>query len=300
MVYGLINIKDTAQYVRINRGYSSAGDPHTYTQIDDSVNYPYDAFDVFLQEYRDGMPTGDPIEYFPVSREKEPGMFSNRSNCVYKTIVPIQKDCEYKLQVIDKETGREVWGRASVMGHMTIEESFYWERAFYRVNYVAEKVPEYEGSFDPRDHEHYIVRFLYWEHRDGSTEYKYVDWVPTMEHLKSIEDDDTTYQLFDDYFKYLSESIPVDPSVKREARGVDYMLALPGKELDTYIQINDQPTNPHFFPDYSNLHNGYGIFGSKYYYTYFGLMLKKRTIDTISWGKHLYHHRFADSNGEWH
>ncbi len=300
VVYALINIKDTAQYLRVNRGYSTSGDPNNFTQVNDSINYPFDAFDVFLEEYNNGSLVGDPVQYQPIDRQKEPGLFSNASNCVYKTTTPINEDSEYKLRVINRATGSETWGMASVLGGMTLEESFYWERAFYRVNYAAEIVPDYVGTLDPYDHEHYIMRFLYWEYAGGETHYKYVDWVPSMDPFKGIADDDTLYQLFDAYYKYLSEEIPVDPGVKRRARGVDYMLALPGEELQYFIQVYEQPTNPHFFPEYNNMHDGNGIFGSKYYYTYFGLKLKMKTIDTISWGRYLYHHRFADSNGEWH
>lgn len=108
----------------------------------------------------------------------------------------------------------------------------------------------------------------------------------------STDNDPLNYTQINDSVNY--------PGIKRRARGVDYMLALPGKELRNFIQVYEQLTNPHFFPDYSNLQDGFGIFGSKYYYTYFGLKLKKRTIDTISWGRHLINHRFADSKGEWH
>ena len=41
IVYGVVNIKDTSQYVRINRVYSSPNDdPTQYAQVNDSVNYP--------------------------------------------------------------------------------------------------------------------------------------------------------------------------------------------------------------------------------------------------------------------
>ncbi len=299
IVYGIINIKDTAQYLRINRLFSTNDNPYNSAQVNDSVNYSH-KFDVFLEEYKDGEMIGVPVEYFPVDRQKEPGLFSNESNCVYKTNTSINADCEYKLRIINRETGNEVYGTASVLGSVDVEGSFYWERAFYRVNYSAEPLPDYTGSLDPNDHDHYIVRFLYREYKNGQTYFKYVDWVPTMNPLKVINDDDTAYQLFDKYFEYLSEMIPVDPAVKRTARGVDYMLALPGKELENFIAVYEQPTNPHFYPDYTNMEEGEGVFGSKYYYTYFGLKLKLRTIDTISWGRHLINHRFSDSNGEWH
>ncbi len=300
IVYGLIDIRDTAQYVRINRGFSTSNDPYNYTMINDSVNYSQDAFEVFLEEYKDGYMTGEPVKYEPVDRQKEPGLFSNESNCVYKTTEHIHKDCEYKLRVINRNTGNEIWAKSTVLGGITFEESFDWERALYRVNYYAEPLPEYDGSLNNEDHEHYIMRFLYWEYANGETLHKYVDWVPSMEQFKAMNDDDTTYQLFDEYYEYLATQILVDPTVKRRARGVDYMIALPGKELQSFIIVYEQPTNPHFFPEYTNVHNGSGVFGSKYKYTYFGLMLKRRTIDTISWGKHLYHHRFVDSYGDWH
>jgi hypothetical protein len=301
IVYGLINIKDTVQYVRINRGFSTQGDPYEVTMINDSVNYPHDIFEVFLEEYRNGEMVGDPVPYEAVDRQKEPGLFSNESNCVYRTEVPIHKDCEYKLRVIEKETGREIWGEAGVLGNVTMEEAFGWERSFYRVDYYAEPLQtDYDGSLDPSEHKHYIMRFLYWEYADGETYHKYVDWIPSIDQAKAIADDDTTLQLFDEYYEYLASQIPVNANVKRRARGVDYMLALPGPELQTYSVVYEQPTNPHFFPQYSNMSNDRGVFSSKYFYTYFGLKFKKRTVDTISWGRHLYYHRFADSKGEWH
>ena len=301
IVYGVINLKDTAQYLRINRAYSSPDDdPLNYTQVNDSVNYPQDIFEVYLEEYQGGELIGDPVQYYAIDRQKEPGLFSSESNCVFKTSTYINENSEYKVIVINKESGHEITGDCAVLGGITIEESFAWERAFYRVNYVAEKLPFYEGSLDPTEHDNYIVRFLYWEYVNDETLYKYVDWVPTQNPLKDVDDDDTTYQLFDAYYKYLAENIEIDPTIKRRARGVDYMLALPGKELQSYIEVYGQPTNPHFYPEYSNLSDGRGVFGSKYFYTYFGLKLKKRTVDTISWGKHLINHRFADSDGEWH
>jgi len=301
IIYGVINIKDTVQYIRINRVYSAPfDDPYLYTQVNDSVNYPHDRFQVFLEEYKNGQMLGVPIQYEAADRQKEPGLFSSESNCVYRTSTPVNEDCEYKLRVINNETGHETYATAEVLGGITIEESFSWERAFFRINYVEESLPEYDGSLDPVGHEHYIVRFLYWEYVGNETLYKYVDWVPSMHHLKNIGDDDDTIQMFDAYWKYISEKIEIDPTIKRRARGIDYMLALPGKELQTYIVVNEQPTNPHYFPDYSNMIDGEGVFGSKYFYTYFGLKLKLRTIDTISWGRHLIDHRFSDRYGEWH
>ena len=297
VIYGVINQKDSVQYVRINRVYTSPhDDPLNYTQVNDSVNYPQEIFEVFLEEYQDGELVGEPIEYYPVDRQKEPGLFSNESNCVFKTDKEIKKDCEYKIRVINKETGHESWGTAPVLGGVSIKESFSWERAFYRVNYPAERLPDYEGSLDPTEIHEYIVRFLYWEFKGGETYYKYVDWVP---HLLTLKNEDSV-QMFDAYWEYLAENIEVDPNIKRQARGIDYMLALPGKEIQNYIIVYEQATNPHFYPEYSNMSEGAGVFGSKYFYTYFGLQLKKRTIDTISWGRHLINHRFSDSQGEWH
>lgn len=300
VIYAVINLKDSVQYLRINRMFTAPGTaPHEVMQVNDSVNYPHELFEAFLEEYRNNELYGEPIAYIPAERPKVPGLFANQSNCVFKVNVPINNTSTYKLKVINKETGQIATAETEVLGSMNLEESFIWERAYFRVNYVAENL-QYDGSLDPYDHPNYIVRFLYWESKNGLTSHKYVDWFPTFDPLKSISGDDTSFQLFDDYYRYLSEQIPVDPAVKRKARGVDYMLAIPGKQLQNYITVTSQPTNPHFYPDYSNITGGEGVFGSKYFYTYFGMALKKRTIDTISWGKHLINHRFADANGEWH
>ena len=51
VIYGVINIKDSVQYLRINSMYTAPYDaPYGYTSINDSVNYPQSLFEAYLEE----------------------------------------------------------------------------------------------------------------------------------------------------------------------------------------------------------------------------------------------------------
>jgi hypothetical protein len=301
VVYCILNPKDSTQYVRINRMYY-CDDAYAFPQNPDSVTYPFGEWEVYLEQWRNDQIIAEPVYFAPThGLPKEPGTFATDNHVLYFSTEPLLTKCEYVLKCRNKKSGLELEARASSLGkynYVTVSDD---RRTYHAASYFPEQM-NYHGSLFFQNYEHRITRFYYQEIRDDSLRYLYVDWFPRENPLliAPLKDDSTEGQFSDDYYRYLSECIPVDPDVKRVAVGVDKMFSIANEELFTYINLYTNNDIYYFVPDFTNITNGKGIFSCRYHYTYFGQKLRPETIDTISFGKYLKNHRFADSQGHWH
>jgi hypothetical protein len=301
VVYCLLNPKDTAQFVRINRMYLS-DDAYAYIQNADSVTYAFGEWEVLLEQWKNGEMAAEPIRFEPtLAYLKEPGAFSTENHVLYVSDEPLLNKCEYVLKCRNLKSGHELEARTLSLGKYNYVSVFDDIRKYHVASYFPEII-NYPYSLYHPSYDRKIIRFLYREMRGDNTYYKYVDWFPYENPLliAPMKDDSVEGQFHEDYYRYLSECIPVDPNVRRVAIGVDHMFTIANEELHRYIDLYNALGAYYYVPDYTNVENGKGIFSCRYHYTYFGKKLKAETIDTISYGRYLKNHRFADSHGLWH
>lgn len=301
VVYCLLNPKDTVQYVRINRLYQ-AEDAYAYVRVPDSVTYKFGVWEVMLERWENGEQIGNPICFEPtLSIPKETGLFTTENNVLYQSFAPLNTKCDYVLRCRNKETGIELWSQTSILGKNNIVSQFDDRRTYYAASYRQE-VLDYHGSLFHMSYDHKTIRFLYLEYYEDKVYRRYVDWYPRENPLLIAPNKEDTLdaQLPKEYFRYLSECIPVNPNVKRVAVGVDQMFTIANEELFRYINLYNATTQYFYIPDFTNIENGKGLFSCRYHFTFFGKKLKDKTIDTISHGRYLKNHRFADSDGNWH
>lgn len=301
VVYCILNQKDTTHYVRINRMFY-CDDAYEYMHVEDSVTYPFGEWEVSLEQWRDSLMVGDPIQFEPTLEiVKEEGNFPTGNNVIYKSNQPLLTKCKYVLKCRNKESALELKSSITSLGKYNSITVFDDSRAYYSPSYFQEIIVYHSSLYHPL-YDQKIVRFLYTEIKDNVKHYNYVDWFPRQNPLfiAPLKDDSLDAQLPEEYFRYLSECIPIDPDVKRQAIGVDHMFTIANEELFQYINLYNNEDIYFFIPDFTNIENGRGIFSCRYHYTYFGKQLKGETIDTISYGKYLKNHKFADSNGNWH
>ncbi len=298
-VYGTFNLKDTAQYVRINRVYTTGDNPADYARAADSVHIDPALFKVTLQRWVEGEPTGPPIEMVP-SRdfEKGPGAFTAEGYNQFKTTERLQIDSEYLLHVINTSSGYEMSARVSTFGRRTLHQSFLEMRYFNITQYKPERL-DYSGSLMPDQFEKMIQRLLYLEITPTDTVEKILDWRPWLEFYGAYKDDSSA-QFSDAYFQFIGESIPPDPAVKRIAVGVDKLLIVNSEELQLFIDLGASQGSLHYNPDYTNFDKGTGYLGFRYYYTFFAIALEAETRDSLALGRFTGTLNFADSQGQWH
>ena len=301
VVYCILNQKDTVQYVRINRMYQCENG-YDYMQNVDSITYAFGAWEVCLEQWRNGEMIADPIVFEPSTAiAKDNGPFTTGNHVLYKTEQGLLANCDYLLKCRKKDSGLELKAECSSLGkynYISVSED---SRTYYSPGYFQEII-DYHGSLFHPNYDRKIMRFLYLEYRNNVTYHKYVDLFPRENPLfiAPLKDDSLDAQFPAEYFRYLSECIPVDPEVRREAIGVDHMFTIANEELFRYISLYNDINAYFYVPDFTNFENAKGIFSCRYHYTYFGKLLKGETIDTISYGKYLKNHRFADSQGNWH
>ncbi len=299
-VYCTLNIKDTAQYARVNRIFLTSEDPYNSVVVADSVNADTSVIRVILQMWEGGVQVDSIILTPTTDFQKEDGTFATEQYYAYKTKEILAPGFDYKLVVRNTETGYSMTGETQILGSRNLKYAFKESKYFNASQYsnYAEQLPDYNGSLLPSQYEKRISRLLYYEYTDTDTLMKVLDWRPYYDSASFKNGNEN--QLPEEFYIYMGENIPVNPNVKRRAVAVDKMLVINDEELEIYIQMSNSANSSHYNPSYSSYDKGAGIFACRYYYTYFGMKLKDATLHEISWGPYTTNLRFADENGEWH
>lgn len=299
VVYGTLNLKDTAQYIRINKVFATSGDPALMAPVADCVNINPQHFEITLQRFQDDAAVDPPIALYPsTDYEKEEGLFSSSGYYTFKTNQRLQIDSRYTLRVRNTQTGYVMTATTPTFGRRTLHQSFLEKRYFNITQYKPESI-DYAGSLMPNQFEKRIQRLLYLELTDTDTTEKILDWRPWLYAYKGSAED-SSQQFIDDYFAFIATHIPFKPGVKRIAIGVDKLLILNDEELELFMEVSSTAGSLHYNPDYTNFDRGAGFIGCRYYYTYFAMDLKDETLDSLSYGRFTHALNFADAQGNWH
>lgn len=292
-VYCLINPRDTAQYVRIDRLFTSSDDPYQYVSLTDSIHIDPESVSVIIEESKEGV-IKRLIPLFPSNDyQKDEGLFTGEGYFTYKTTSLLYGDRDYTLRIEDQKTGSVMSATVAPIGNRNLEYSFRETRYYNLAQYVPEAL-EYDGSLNPGQFEKRLMRLLYYEYSDTDTAMKVVDWRYTW---NKDYNEDTTFQLSRGFLEHIASNISPSPGIYREAIGVDKIIILNDAILTSYIEYIDDMTPAHYIPQFTNFNTGAGIFASRYYYTYFALKLKDATLDSLAYGEYTKNLGFLDSNG---
>lgn len=294
----LLNLKDSVQYVRVNRVFFCSGDPAGYFQDPDSVNVDPAVIQVSLVTLEDGLPVGDTVLFSPTDGfTKEDGLFSSEDYFVFKSSVPLAPDRSYRLMIRNLETGFGMTAETALLGNRPLLYSFAETRYYNITQYQPEEI-DYEGSLITSQFDKRIIRLLYYEFRDEQAEMKYVDWRPPYLKSGGTAAADSA-QISDDLFRFYAENIPVVPGVRRKAVGIDKMLLINHEMVTLFIGYAGNLSSGQYIPGFTNFDKGAGLFSSRYYYTFFAMGLKPSTLDSLSYGRFTKDLGFADSGGNW-
>lgn len=294
--YCLLNLKDTVQYIRINRVFYSSDDPANYFQVPDSVNVDPDIMAVSMVSLLDGEPDGDSVVFTPTDAfPKDEGLFSSETYFVFKSTCLLKADRTYRITIRNTETGFKMKAETGLLGNRPLSYSFT-ETRYYNINQYQPEVIDYEGSLITSQFDKRIIRLVYYEYQGDQKVMKYCDWrSPYTKAFETGRED--TAQLSDDLFGYFAENIPVIPGIKRKAVGIDKMLVINDEMVSLFIGYSENLSSGQYIPGLSNFDHGVGLFASRYYYTFFAMGLKPKTIDSLAYGRFTKELGFADSGG---
>jgi hypothetical protein len=289
VVYGVLDPSDSVQYIRINKAFLGEGNAYTFAQVADSFQYP-DILDVKLERYKNNNFAGTiDLERFEGPPLKS-GIFASSPNYLYRTMGmdSIYQDSEYKLVVTNRQTGKVTTSRSVIVNKLS---SITNPVSFQTAVDFADPNNTFVTKFTRGNNARYYdlnLRFSYYE-----TEIANPSNVQTKSIVFKVGGVEYTNTAnleiavpYSSFYLGLKRNIPVDPTVYRTARSVDFIWVGGAEELYTYYQVNRPPTGINqSIPQYTNIDGGIGIFSSTYTDAMNNKLLSSRSLDSLKNGQ---------------
>lgn len=280
VIYGLIDVSQDTNFIRINRAFSSSNDNPInaldVALIADSCNYP-GKLDAKIVEYKTMYgnqfePTGVVFELDTITvHDKDTGVFYAPNQKVYYTNATFKTNTgsnKYKYRLVINKDNDTITAETGVVGGadfkiLTTQVNFTPE-SNNNTGRISFKPSENAVFYDVK------MTFNYKEERGGDMVEKQVKWNFGAQSVDDISYDGGTYSVYyidNSLFSLLQSAIGNDTvNVVRyfSDKPVDIMIAAGGEELYNYIQINAQAGGlSQSIPDFTNIKGGYGVFSSR-------------------------------------
>jgi len=314
VVYGLLNMRDTIHYVKINKAFLGEGNAFTYAQIADSNEYRDEDISRAMVFRRTN---GQRVDSFPLRDTlvagRQPGTFYSpvqrmyyfRENNVYnlpQSTIPVnlEQNSVYELELDIR--GERIASNAPIVNDFSIFSTV--QSPTVEVNMMA--TPQGYGSYtvrwtSNRDGKRYTVqyRFNYIEVRGTDSLAKSVtQFVGTRVASNSQTSTDMSVIIDGElFYSSLASAIPNDPAVtKRIFTGLDFLISVANDELHTFLTLSEPVTGiVEDRPAYSNVENGFGVFGSRYTKDVLGKRLNGASLNELINGQYTGMRRFCSS-----
>lgn len=274
VAFGLLSRADTAHYIRVEKAFV---DPNTsaleIAQIPDSLYY--ESIGVSVEEISTGTVyqlerVDGNLEGYP----REEGIFATAPNYLYKFKLPLNEELTpgrtYELKLTRGDNLPEVTAQTTVVSDMTVaapsttlrfeagrSTSFRWNAPggnaiFFdlslRLNYLENSVDEPSVFTD---------KSMFW---------------PLAKNIDRDDNNETLgeFSLADgnDFFRFIALTLSQQPGSQgllRDFKNVDIVVTGGDQNLFDYINIgqaNTGITSSQVIPNFTNLSEGFGIFGS--------------------------------------
>ena len=123
IVFGLLNINEDTQYVKIQKAYLTEGNAYEEARNPENLYY-YDKIDVSMNELEMNGRQARVIKNIPLymttAVPKDEGVFANPEQVLYYTTEKLSVDHEYQLVIKNKESGKVVTGQTAVVGDFSV------------------------------------------------------------------------------------------------------------------------------------------------------------------------------------
>ncbi|MES2780214.1 MAG: hypothetical protein V4651_09995 [Bacteroidota bacterium] len=261
VVYGLLDVNQTTQYIRVQKAYQNAINLTTAegAQIGDSLFFK-DITVKVRNSYSESILTK--VDTF----SKESGFFASDANFLYRANMSLDPAQTYTLEITSNETGKKYTAQTQLVGKSNISIAanykFYIRPYldFNRINFPFQ--PASNGSvFD------ILIRFKYKEYPTGNPSAfveKNIDYL-LEKNITSVPASGKTYNPYTrDWIFYIKSNLVANGAVRRELIQVDYVVIAGSKELKDIIDLSKpSAVIVQRKKDYSNINGGLGIFSSR-------------------------------------
>lgn len=275
VVYGLLSQNDSVHYIKINKAFIGEGNALEYAQNADSSDLGNN-LEVILREYSNGNALRTLSFDTTTINNKEAGIFYAPEQVVYKSafIVPEIDDLEYHLEIRNKVTGNIITAKTPLISDFSVESP----RPLRQINFTIESPQRIKWS-SAKNGKRYNVSVRFWFDEvmaaTNDTVSRYIDWNFSSVKSNSIQGGESLEILYvpTTFFSICKSLIPYKENSPigenavsaRLANHVEFLFALAGDELNTYMEVNEPSSGiVQEKPDYTNIENGIGIFSCRY------------------------------------
>ncbi|MEI7669547.1 MAG: hypothetical protein WCJ33_05660, partial [Pseudomonadota bacterium] len=236
---------------------------------------------------------------------KEPGVFSQSPNYLYKTKSVLNKDNTYKL-VISKNDGNTITATTTMVDNIKIVKP----DTIIAISMLPQSNQKYIATWKNTKNAKFYgltIRFFYTEFTIGNpadSVKKSFDWKVFSDYIpdNNSSGSNAEFTIFtSELYQQLANNIPVNNNVNRIVRGTQFTYAAGGNELYTYYLVNQSKngiTAGQITPDYTNISDGLGLFSSRSFKVVPKVNLKPATIDSIACNKLTQKLNFFNSQGQ--
>ena len=278
VIYGLLNPSAPENYIRINRAYlNQEGDAISYGGVADSIYF--EDLTVSLVETRNGI-EGNTINFVKVNGdtlglEKEPGVFAQTPNILYRTNYNIKATdfanlYSYELVVVNNKSNKIYRSKANMVGNSEIlsplreqDPRFNIDDDTNRYIYIIYREAPQAKMYDC------VIRFRYQEYdkadpsqvRTDSVDWQVFKRKETIR-LRGYEEQQTNIRSYL-FYDFLNSALETNPDVERVPLSMGFYLYAAGEDMYTYVEVN-QPSIGivQKKPEFTNISDGLGTFSS--------------------------------------
>ncbi|HPE55064.1 MAG TPA: hypothetical protein PK904_01600 [Bacteroidales bacterium] len=293
IVYGLLDSKDSMQYIKINKAFLAENNVLTYAALEDSNSYPY-PLDVWIEEWS----SGDSVKaiYFDTTSvyNKEPGQFYNPRQIIYKWNKPAQPfkikyvveglndtigveyywlndESDYRLKIRNPKNGKVISAETPLVQDFSITRPGFATFIRFVPDPATPKQFSWESAENSGQYD-YELRFNYRELNFGSNDT--IDKHITLASQSVTADPGTNeYSFFYWDYNFYSACRSLIPytdqnredQVKDRFTGtIELIVAAAETQFSLYRQVYEPSTSiVQEKPTYTNVDNGLGIFSSR-------------------------------------
>jgi len=297
IVYCVLDISDSVQYVKVNKTYLVDNAVMENPPDDDSLYFEGD-IEVVLERWNGNKPV-EFIPFFPTDEiPKDTGFFPVERNEIYKAQTKIHPDTKYHLNLYIKNREKIVHAETTTVGALKVIDPLDIPQRKISLNVGVNYTTRWEPVNNAGIYQ-VVVSFNYYDVVDSNYIARTVEWPQGFTAPVSNIDYLTKDISGNRFFYVLAENIPVKENVSREVRNMDMKILSGGVELKYYIE-STAPADGALMerPIYTNIENGIGLFTSIATKEIKNLVLASTTVDSIAYGQVTKELAFYDHDGQ--
>lgn len=286
VTYGILNPKDTAQYIRLERVFNDPNTPAIEVALNpDSLYYENISLEL-IRESNNSRYILSRIDGNTDGHVRDSGIFANIPNYLYKI-----KTVDINLKAGEKYSLLASKENGDTLAHATIplvqDIKIYLPSSTdkpVKLGYISNFNVNWEGGSNTGFYD-LLLKFKLKEQNTSISE-EWYDRELVWKAANGISE--TKYKLIGkEFYVFFQNNLEANQDINREITSFDVIVRGVGQEFKEYtdiLSINLGITSSQSIPTYTNMSNGYGIFSSINSTDLSGFYFHEDTVDSLKNG----------------